>query len=448
MPPPAETAPPHDIAPTRRASVHREWRFVGFGFLLALYSSFGQTFFVSLFADPIRAEFGLSHGRWGLIYSLGTLASGLTMMRAGALVDTMSLPRLTLWLTGGLTLACGLFAVAPAAIVLIPAVYLVRLFGQGMLSHTAQTTMARYYDRGRGRAMSLSSLGHAAGEAILPTLGVALILAVGWREAWVRVALVVLVTLPALSWLLLRGFGARHADHVERAAARERADDALTAAAAATVTATTTDRASDADSAAPAAPRGDRTRGQAIADPGFWMLILCVMAPGFIVTGIFFHQNHLVAVQGWTKPAFAATFGVFAFTQLPAALIAGPLVDRYGAVRLVPFYLLPMAAGLGVLAATPDFAAAWVFMGLTGLTAGAAGPVVGAMWAERYGVRHLGAIRGFVTAILVIATALSPASMGVLIDAGVPLAAMIAAAAVYATFAGGLALVALRRPAP
>jgi hypothetical protein len=39
-------------------------RLVVFSFLMALYSSFGQTYFIGVFGPQIQSEFGLSHTAW------------------------------------------------------------------------------------------------------------------------------------------------------------------------------------------------------------------------------------------------------------------------------------------------------------------------------------------------------------------------------------------------
>ena len=66
-------------------------RFLAFGFLMAFSSSFGQTFFVGLFGPDLRAEFGLSHGDWSLVYMAGTLASALVLPWSGRLIDRVDL---------------------------------------------------------------------------------------------------------------------------------------------------------------------------------------------------------------------------------------------------------------------------------------------------------------------------------------------------------------------
>jgi len=76
----------------------------------------------------------------------------------------------------------------------------------------------------------------------------------------------------------------------------------------------------------------NRTRREVLGDMRFYLMLPAILAPGFIVTGFFFHQGHLVQTKGWTMPWFASCFVAFAAAQLPASLIAGPLVDRFGAL--------------------------------------------------------------------------------------------------------------------
>ena len=307
---------------------------------------------------------------------------------------------------------------ARGVVVLGLVLFLLRLTGQGLLSHTAMTSMARYFDDQRGKATSIAGLGFPAGEAILPIAAVAAMSWIGWRETWMVIAASLLVVVGPVLFVLLRGHGDRHRAHLNRLA----------------------------DETAEHTPTSVRhwTRAETLRDPRFYLLLPAVMAPGFIVTGLFFHQVHLVETKGWTMTFFAACFAVFAGTQLPAGLLAGPLVDRMGATRLLPVFLIPIALSLAVLAISDHWVVAPLFMALAGTTAGLSGPIVGSMWAEVYGVRHLGAIRAMVTAILVFGTAGSPVTMGWLIDAGVSMEAIAWGCCAYAVLGVGLARVALR----
>jgi MFS family permease len=140
---------------------------------------------------------------------------------------------------------------------------------------------------------------------------------------------------------------------------------------------------------------------------------------GFLLTGLFFHQVHLTETKGWDLQWYAFCFSAFAASQVVATLGTGPLVDRYGARRLMLVFLAPIAAGLAVLATTTSPGSALLYLALAGVSAGSSGTIGGALWAELYGTRHLGAIRALLSAIFVGATAVSPVLMGTLIDAGV-----------------------------
>ncbi|MCH1522695.1 MAG: MFS transporter, partial [Arenicellales bacterium] len=178
-------------------------RLVIFSFLMALYSSFGQTYFIGVFGPQIQAEFGLSHTLWGSIYLAGTLISALLMPFTGALIDRFSLSGYALVVGLVLLAACAYISVVTGPIMLVLAIFLLRHSGQGLASHVSITSMARYFDRERGRAIAVASLGYSVGEAILPFLAVLLIALVGWRWTYGSAAILIGVTLiPATIWLL------------------------------------------------------------------------------------------------------------------------------------------------------------------------------------------------------------------------------------------------------
>ncbi|MEM1372082.1 MAG: MFS transporter, partial [Pseudomonadota bacterium] len=174
------------------------------------------------------------------------------------------------------------------------------------------------------------------------------------------------------------------------------------------------------------------TRAEVLKDPRFFALLPGLLAPPFIITGVLFHQVHLVETKFWSLSSFAACYPLYAASAVVVTLVCGRLVDRYGSVQLLPYYLLPLAAGLALLAMSDAFLAAPVFMLLIGATAGGTTVVLGALWAELYGTAHLGAIRSLSYALLVLSTAIAPGLMGWLIDHGVSLDAQFLAYSVYA----------------
>ena len=149
------------------------------------------------------------------------------------------------------------------------------------------------------------------------------------------------------------------------------------------------------------------------------------------MTGIFFHQVYLIEVKGWDMTAFAGAYVGFAIAQVSAAILAGWFIDRYGARRLAVVYLLPLCLGCFALSSGNDLWAGFVFMVLGGLCSGAGGTLLGTLWAELYGVTHLGAVRALVSAFSVVASALSPASMGWAIDAGVTIETIVLMCGIY-----------------
>jgi len=393
-------------------------RFLAFGVLLSLFSSFGQTYFIAMFSAELRGVFDLSHGDFGEIYAYATLASGATLIWLGRQIDHIDLRLYSAAVCVGLVVASVLMSVTSSVAMLGLAIFALRLTGQGLMSHTAITSMARYFHERRGLAIGLASTGHAAGEALLPFMAVTLIAALGWRETWMAVAAALaLITVPLILWSL-KGQAARHRRHLDHMAALHGA-------------------------AVSAAPQW--TRRDMLGDSRFYLLLPAVLAPSFILTGLFFHQVHLVASKGWSLTWFAAGFVVYAGATVAGSLGVGSFIDRVSATRLMRFHQLPLAAGLLVLAAFDAQPVMFVYLFLAGISTGANFTVVGAVWAELYGVAHLGAIRALTSALMVFSTALAPVTMGRMIDAGVSMEAIAVLSAIYAAAGMGLVAVAFRR---
>ncbi|MDP6566921.1 MAG: MFS transporter [Alphaproteobacteria bacterium] len=395
-------------------------RFLSFGLLVAFFSSFGQTYFIAVFGPDIRAEFGLSHGAFGGYYAIGTTASAICLIWAGRMIDRLDLRLLSAGVCLALTAACAFMALVPAAWVLAPAIFALRLTGQGLMSHTAMTSMGRYYEAERGRAISVAMLGFPLGVAVFPALGVALSGALGWRLAWAAIAAALAVFLVPLVLWLLRGHASRHRMFMERSAT----DGQET----------------------PGGPvrRRQWTRAEVLRDPRFYLLSFAITAPSFIVTGLFFHQALVAAAKGWSLAWMATAFIGYTVGSICANLVFGPLIDRYGARRLLAFYLLPLAAACLCIIPFDHALVAIAYTMLMGISSGGGQTLIGAAWPEFYGVLHLGAIRAMVMSLSVVGSALSPAVLGWLIDLGVSIEAIAGAFLIYLAAAVGCIVLALR----
>ncbi len=380
---------------------------IAFGAFMCFASSFGQTFFISLFGGKIREAFALTHGEFGTVYATGTMLSAVTLVWAGRLIDHMKLAHFAVIVLLGLAGMSLLMGAAWSIPALGAAIYGLRLFGQGLASHTGITAMARYFEAERGRAIGIASLGHPVGEFLLPLLVVAAFAVVDWRTLWTGTGIALIATAP-LIFLLLRGHDARDL------ALREKRQAEGTGA-------------------------GDRTLGGVLRDPGFWLRLPALAAPSFIFTGLIFHQVHLADSKGWPLELMAASFTLFAIGSVVTMIATGPVVDRLSASRLTPWFLAPLTVACLVLFATNSPLGAPVFMALLGLNGGVTFVLKGALWAELYGTTHLGAIRSFDQAVMVFSTGLAPAAMGLLIDGGVSMEAIALGSAVWCVGASVLA---------
>ncbi len=365
--------------------------FLALGFLLTFTSSAGQTFFIGIFGPDIREAFGLGHTGWGSLYLVGTLASAVILPWTGQLIDRFDLRWYVAFALIGLAAACLVMSFAHSIVMLTVAIFLLRQMGQGITSHAAATSMARYHGPDRGKALAIASIGIALGEAVLPILAILSIASLGWRSTYGIASVIILSLLLPLALLLLRGHGERH----QRYLASEK-------------TRTTTGR-TGAD---------DRNRRQMLTEPRFYLLLPAFTAPSIIMTALFFHHLTLAEGKGWTAAWMTGQYWVFAICAVISSLAAGPLIDRLSAKRIMPLFLLPLVMALLLLA--PAEAPLWLlpYLALLGLTSGLAFTGFTALWAELYGTAHLGAIRSLAGAISVFASALGPVLTGILLDVG------------------------------
>lgn len=388
------------------AFLRRNAPFLIVGVLLTFCSTFGQTVFISVFAGEIRADFDLSNGDWGLLYSIATTASALVMVWTGILTDTFRVRVLGPAVLACLAAACAMMWAAQSWWALGIAIFALRFFGQGMATLVATVAMARWFVASRGMALSISRLGFELGGAFLPLIFVAAMIESDWRMLWIWAAVIVLLLLPLL-WPLLR---------LERTPQSIAKDDQV------------------------GGMEGRHwTRGMMLRHPLYWLLTPMLMAPPTFSTAFFFQQVHLTETKGWTHMGFVALFPIFTATAFVSMFAAGAVVDRIGTARLMPVVILPMAAGFVVMAFAPSLAMAAVCLALMGLTQGMNGTVPAAFWAEFYGTRHLGGIKALAAAVMVFGTAIGPALTGALIDVGIVFEDQLLGIAAYFAAASALA---------
>jgi MFS family permease len=371
------------------AFIKRNFRWIAGGFTLTYFSTFGQTYFISASVAEWQAAFGLSHGEFGRLYMFATLASALCLPFLGRIVDVVRVPTTIVLVVPILAAASLMAGLASSVTTLVVAIFVLRLFGQGMMTHIALTATGRWFFAERGRAVSLVILGHQTAEATIPLAFAALSLAYGYRMGWIAgtVALL-LIGLPFSLW----------------AYSQPRVPQAKSS---------TTPN--------PVTVGRNWTRAEVLRDPIFWVLLTGVLAPAFIGTTIFYHQNYLTALNDWPPQFFAMALMVMAGTTIVCALTAGALIDRFSARAMLPLFLSPLAGACFLLAYSGAAATLLLVMLLLGISYGIASTLFGSLWPETYGVLNLGGIRAITVSAQVLASAAGPGITGTLIDLDVAL---------------------------
>lgn len=369
-------------------------------FAMTFSSAFGQTYFIAVFGGELKATLGLTDGELGGLYTLATLASAVVLVWAGKVADYFRIRWLAVAVLIGLALACVAMANVTQAWMLLPVFFALRFFGQGSLGHLATTGVGRWYVRRRGRMMSLAILGFPATEALMPVAAVFLTSIIGWRQTWLLGAvLLILISAPVVRFFLRR----------------EPAFD------------------QSAEAPDPNAPvRRQWTRAEVLRLPQYYAVLWGIMVPAFILTGIFFHQVPLIEAKGWTHQWFVGWLPAYAALTVSTALATGIMIDKIGARQILPYYLLPLAAGTSVLAFSSSPLAVPGFFFLSGFSLGSGSTLLGALWVELFGTRHLGAIRSIAVAAQVVASAAAPGLIGFLLDLGVPLSQQFIGLVIYA----------------
>ena len=381
---------------------------------MAFWSSPGQTFLISLFSGEIRNELALSDGEFAGIYSLATLMSAIVMLWTGSLVDRIDLKKLSIAVVFGLAIGCYMMSFSSGFFTLLASLFLLRQLGQGLMFIISSTAMVRYLDEHKGKASALGSMGYAVAEAVMPSMLVALLLWVGWRQSWQIAGLLLVAFMVPATLYLLRGHRRRHDNYLSQFS-REATDGARVYR------------------------RRQWTRAEVIRDKYFYLFAPGLMSQPLMFTGFIFHQVHLVESKGWPLIGWAALFSLYAVVSVVTKLITGPLIDRYGAIRMIPLLALPMGIGLIILAFASSLIWAGVFLVLTGVTVGFQSTVTAPFWSEMYGNQHLGAIKSLGAAAMVFCTAVSPIVIGWQIDSGTSMDTLAIAAAIYIFLTSGLA---------
>ena len=358
-----------------------------FGFIFTFFSSFGQSFFLGLFNNSIRDALSITQGQFGSIYASATLLSSFLLIWVGKKIDDIDIFRFAFFVTLLLSFSCFLFSKISSIIFLFIAIFLMRFSGQGMMSHTATTTISRYFTKSRGKALSTSWFGLSTAEFILPVLIVYILTITSWQNIWIFISILVLIILPTTSFVLIKNLNFDSREELEEHEQKEK--DIF-----------------------------QWKRIEVLKDYRFYIICLNMLAMPWIATGVFVYQSFITESKDWGTFVIAQSFMVYSILSVLTLLISGFLIDKFTSRKLLIFMNIPLLLSTLVLIFFNTPMTSFIFLGLIGISNGLANVLGSSTWAEIYGVKHIGSIKALSTALMVFSTAFGTALFGILIDQG------------------------------
>ena len=357
-----------------------------FGFIFTFFSSFGQSFFLGLFNAPIRKELGITHGQFGTIYASATICSSLLLIWAGKKIDDFKLLYYSLFVVILLSISSLLFSFINNIYFLAIGIFLMRFSGQGLMSHTSTTSISRFFNKSRGKALSTIWFGLSTAEFILPVFITYLIFLYSWRTVWQGIALLIIILLPIIIFKCIETI---KLDSREEDLSGNKKDQIK-----------------------------QWTRLEVIKDYKFYIVSLNMLAGPWIITGIFIYQSFISEAKGWNIFIIPKAFMFYSITSILSLILSGFLVDKFTSRKLIPIVNIPLLLSMLTLIFFEYDLSAFIFLGLIGITNGLANVLGSSTWAEIYGVKFIGSIKALTTALMVFSTAFGTALFGVLIDRG------------------------------
>ena len=358
-----------------------------FGFIFTFFSSFGQSFFLGLFNTSIRNELSITHGQFGSIYASATLLSSFVLIWFGKKIDDINISKFAFFVILLLSFSSFFFSIISSTLLLFLAIFLMRFSGQGMMSHTATTTVSRYFTKSRGKALSTSWFGLSSAEFILPVLIIYLLSIYDWKIIWKSISLIVLIILPSASYFLVKNlkFESRETDGTEKQKEKN---------------------------------IKNWKRIEVLKDYRFYIICANMLAMPWIATGTFVYQSFILSSKNWGPYIIAQSFMAYSILSVITLIISGILIDKFTSRKLIVYMNIPLLISVFVIIYFDQSFTAFIFLGLIGISNGFANVLGSLTWAEIYGVKYIGSIKALTTALMVFATAFGTALFGFFIDAG------------------------------
>ena len=345
-----------------------------------------------LFIAPMSADLGITRTEFGLAGTLRQYAGALSGPVVGTLLDRHG----ARWLLAIAYILAGLCVVGLGwidsgwqMIALFVLMGVVGVFGPGQLLTTVP--VMKWFVLQRPRAVGFMTIGIPLGALVLLPLTQGLIEQLGWRNAWMVLGLLAIVTVAPASLLWMR---------------RQPEDLGLRPDGAATI---------EGDPDGPAEEHS-WTRAEAMRTLAFWQLVIVVSLIGMAISSIALHRIPEFAARGIPPYMIAIITAWDAVLAGAGAFVFGMYGHRMPSQRFgaLGFALLAISSVLMIY----TYSTPMLFLTMTvwGFGIGGMMYMQSIVWAEFFGREHVGAIRGAATPITLLAGGLGAPVAGLVHD--------------------------------
>ena len=374
-----------------------------FGFIFTFFSSFGQSFFLGIFNSSIRNELLISHGQFGTIYASATLFSSVLLIWVGKKIDDIDISKFAFLVILLLSFSCFFFSKISSVSFLFISIFLMRFSGQGMMSHTATTTITRYFNKSRGKALSTGWFGLSAAEFILPILMIYLLTITDWRNIWIAISIFIIIFLPISSFILVKNLNFDSRETIKNENFKQENIKQW-------------------------------KRKEVIKDFKFYIICANMLAMPWIATGTFVYQSFILTSKNWGTFVIAQSFMAYSLLSVITLIVSGFLIDRFTSRKILIYMNIPLLLSIFIIIYFNNPISSFFFLGLIGISNGLANVLGSSTWAEIYGVKYIGSIKALSTALMVFSTAFGTALFGILIDKGFSIEQIYIISGIYISF--------------
>jgi predicted MFS family arabinose efflux permease len=305
----------------------------------------------------------------------------------GKKIDEYSLFKYSFFVISILFLSSIFFSFINNLFFLVLGIFLMRFSGQGLMSHTATTAISRYFEKSRGKALSISWLGLSSAEFLLPVMVIYFLTIFSWKNIWQGISVLIILILPLLISYTIKkiNFDSREENTINKSKVKIK----------------------------------NWTRKEVLRDYRFYIILLNMLAMPWIFTGIAVYQSFISDSKFWDSYTIPKAFMAYSLASIITLFSSGFLVDKFTSRKLIPLMNLPLLFSMAVLFFLDSSLSAYLFLGLIGISNGFTNILGTSTWAEIYGVKHIGSIKALTTAFMVFSTAFGTAIFGLFIDRGV-----------------------------